>query len=253
MSDENSGLKDKVIVITGAGQGLGRATALALGEGGAKVALLGRTESKVQAVADKMNGNGLAIGCELQDSNAVKAAFAKVADKWGGVDVLINNAASYTIFRIEKATDEQIQDCMNSNFLGPIHCIREAIPSMRERGTGDIINLTTESVNHPIPYLTLYAATKGGIEVLSRGLRDELREDKIRVTTLRLGGIADPDKTTSQFDPAVAAEFREEFIASGRARYVGSGQQLKTVTDAITNLITLPRDANADILELRSI
>ena len=248
-----SQLDGKVVVVTGAGQGLGRALALALGAAGARVALLGRTLSKVQAVAEQMGDNGLAIGCELQDPDSVRSAFAQVQQTWGGVDVLINNAASYTIFKIENATDEQIQDSINANFLGPVHCIREAIPSMRERSSGDIINLTTESVNHPIPFLTLYAATKGGVEVLGRGLRDELRNDKIRVTTLRLGSIADPDKKPDQFDPAVAAEFREEFVASGRARHVGSGQSLETITGALIDLLTLPRDANVDLVELRAI
>lgn len=246
-------LDGKVVVITGAGQGLGKATALALGAAGARVALLGRTQSKVEAVEAQLDGHGLAIGCQLEDPDSVRGAFAQIKEKWGGVDVLINNAASYTIFKIENATDQQIQDSVNSNFLGPVHCIREAIPLMRERGTGDIINLTTESVNHPIPFLVLYAATKGGVEVLSRGLRDELRADKIRVTTLRMGSIADPDKSPNQFDPAVAAEFREEFIASGRARLVGAGQNLDTITGAILNIISLPRDANADLVELRAI
>lgn len=251
--NQAASLEDKVVVVTGAGQGLGRATALALAEAGARVALLGRTLSKVEAVAQEMKGRGLAIACEIQDPNSVRAAFARIKQEWGGVDVLVNNAASYTIFRIEAATDQQIQDSINSNLLGPINCIREAIPSMRERGTGDIINLSTESVNHPIPFLTLYAATKGGLEVLSRGLRDELRADKIRVTTLRMGSIADPNKSTDQFDAAVAAEFREEFVASGRARYVGSGQSLATITNALLGIITLPRDANADLVELRAI
>ena len=247
-----SALTGKSIVLTGAGQGLGRAAAIAFSEAGARVALLGRTLSKLEQTAEKMPGESLPVSVLLDDPQSVRDAFAQIKEKWGAIDVLINNAASYDIFKIEAATDEQIQSNINTNLTAPVYCIREAIPLMRASGGGHIVNISTESIHHPIPYLTLYAGSKGGLEVLTTGLKDELRPDNIRVTLLRLGGMADPDKTTAQFDPLVAKEFREAFVASGRDKMVGSLMTLPTVTSAMVQLLALPKDASMDILELRS-
>ena len=248
-----SGLKGKTIVLTGAGQGLGRAAAIAFSEAGARVAILGRTLSKLEQTAEKMPGESLVLSVLLDDPDSVRDAFSRIKEAWGGIDALINNAASYQIFKIEAATDEQITDSINTNLTAPVYCIREAIPLMRVNGGGHIVNISTESIHHPIPFLTLYAGSKGGLEILTTGLKDELRPDNIRVTLLRLGGMHDPDKTAGQFDPAVAAEFREAFVASGRDKMVGSLMTLSTVTSSMVQLLELPGDASMDILELRSI
>ena len=248
-----SDLKGKTIVLTGAGQGLGRAAAIAFSEAGARVALLGRTLGKLEQTAEKMPGESLAVSVSLDDPQSVREAFTQITEKWGGIDILINNAATYDIFKIEAATDEQIQNSINTNLTAPVYCIREAIPLMRKNGGGHIVNISTESIHHPIPYLTLYAGSKGGLEVLTTGLKDELRPENIRLTLLRLGGMADPDKTTAQFDPVVAREFREAFVASGRDKMVGALMNLSTVTSRMVQLLELPKDASIDILELRSV
>lgn len=247
-----SDLTDKVIAITGAGQGLGRATALALSQAGAKVVLLGRTLAKLEEVTAQAGGDTLAIQADVGDPDSVRSAFARIAEELGGVDMLINNAAWYPIFKIEAATDEQITQSINANFTGAVYCIREAVPQMRAKGGGHIINLSSESVHKPIPFLTLYAAGKAGLETLTRGLKTELRQDNIRLTLLRIGGIADPDKTREQFDASVSAEFRKAFIESGSAAMVGAGMQLSTVTQKIQEILELPEEASIDEMELRS-
>ena len=156
-----SDLKGKTVVLTGAGQGLGRAAAIAFSEAGARVALLGRTLGKLEQTAEKMPGESLAVSVSLDDPQSVREAFTQVAQKWGGIDILINNAASYDIFKIEAATDEQIQNSINTNLTAPVYCIREAIPLMRKNGGGHIVNISTESIHHPIPYLTLYTPPLG--------------------------------------------------------------------------------------------
>lgn len=246
-------LEGKSIVLTGAGQGLGRAAAVAFSDHGARVAVLGRTRSKLEDTAKKMPGESLVLSVSLDDPDDVRKAFAAIGESWGGIDVLINNAAVYEIFKIEAATDKQIQDNINTNLAAPTYCIREAIPLLRANGGGHIVNVSTESVHHPIPYLTLYAGSKGGLEILTLGLKDELRPDNIRVTLLRLGGMNDPDKAPgSQFDPKIAREFHEAFVASGRDKMVGTLMELSTVTGAMVNLLALPADSSIDVMELRS-
>ena len=247
-----SNLEGKVIAITGAGQGLGRAASLALSQAGAKVALLGRTLSKLESVCEAANGEVMALETDVGNPDSVNAAFERIGAHWGGVDMLINNAAWYPIFKIESATDDQINQSINANFIGAVYCIRAAIPQMRAKGGGHIINVSSESVHSPIPFLTLYAAGKAGLEVLTRGLKTELRPDNIRVTLLRIGGIADPDKTTAQFDPAVAAEFRKAFVESGARAMVGGGVKLETITAKIQEILELSDEASIDELELRS-
>lgn len=247
-------LQDKVIALTGAGQGLGRATAIAFDKEGAQVCLLGRTSSTLHGTADQMKGEALPIVTDVTSPNSVRSAFADIRDKIGHLDILVNNAAIYPLLKVESATDEQILNSIHTNLTGPILCIRESIPLLRTRGGGHIVNVSTESVLNPFPYLTFYATTKGGIEHLSRGLKNELRPDNIRVTLLRLGSMLDPAKSADTvFDPALSKQFREEYIAGGYQRMVGAGMRLETVADQIVNILKLPADASIDIMELRSI
>lgn len=248
-----SSLSNKVIVLTGAGQGLGRATAIALSEAGAKVCLLGRTLSKLDETASQMCGPSLSLSTDITSPASVRDAFEKIKAEFGQIDILINNAALYPIFKIEAATDEQILNSINTNLTGPVFCIREAIPLMRINGGGHIVNISTESIHHPFPFLTLYASGKSGVETLTRGLKDELRPDNIRLTLLRLGAMMDPDKSANtMFDPSLAKQFHEAVVAGGFDKMVGAGMELPTVTSEIVKLLELPEDASIDLLELRS-
>jgi NAD(P)-dependent dehydrogenase (short-subunit alcohol dehydrogenase family) len=183
-------LAAKVIVITGAGDGLGRALAKRFAQDGEKLVLLGRSLAKVQAVAAAVGGDTLALHCDVGSPDSVRAAFAQIERQRGRIDVLINNAAIFRPFLIAEATDAQVMECVLANLAGPIFCARSAIPLVRRGGL--IINASSKSMSLAF-----------GLERLSRGLHQELQERGIRVTTLR------PDQmmgaSSSDYEPATVS------------------------------------------------
>ena len=158
----------KTIVITGAGIGLGRAIARRFAREGETVVLLGRTFSKVQALAEELGEPHFAVECDVGSAESVRAAFAEIAKRHPKIDVLINNAAVYEPFLVQNATDEQIMQPTLTNFAGPIYTSRAAI-AMMDKG-GYIINVTSESVALEFPMLSLYQSTKAGLEHFSAGI-----------------------------------------------------------------------------------
>ncbi|HKU37880.1 MAG TPA: SDR family oxidoreductase, partial [Polyangiales bacterium] len=202
----------KVIVITGAGAGLGRALARRFAGDGEHVVLLGRGGAKVQAVAQELGSRALALECDVSSPDAVRAAFQVIAERHPKIDVLINNAAFYVPFLIAEASDEQILRILGTNLTGPILCARAAIPHM-VRG-GHIINVSSESVAMKFPHLVLYQTSKAGLERFSEGLQHELEASGIKVTLLRAGSMYEEGKKW-EIEPAVALRFAQAALAAG--------------------------------------
>ena len=202
----------KVIAITGANGGLGRALAQFFAEGGEQVVLLGRKLDKVQEVAAAIGSQAFAVACDVGKPESVTAAFKVIAGKYGKLDVLINNAAIFHPFLIEEATDAQIMDPVLANLAGPILCCRGAIPLMG-RG-GHIINISSESVTVPLPHLSVYQATKAGLENFSEHLQRELEDKGIRVTVVRAGQMMGPGMSV-EMEPQAAMRFGAEAMRRG--------------------------------------
>ena len=237
----------KVIVITGAGAGLGRTLARRLAADGETVVLLGRTASKVESVAAELGGKGLAIGCDVASPDSVRAAFKTIAGRHPKIDVLINCAAVYQPFLIADATDDQIAKILLTNLAGPIYCTRSAISMM---GPGaHIINVSSESVDLPFPHLLLYQSSKAGLERFSQGLHRELEPNGIRVTTVRAGQMADADKTWD-VDPAAAMAFAKAAMAAGLNLRERPISQFVSVTAVFRALIDLPADLHVTHMTL---
>ena len=237
----------KVMVITGAGIGLGRALARRFAGDGEQVVLLGRTHSKVQAAATEIGERALAIECDVASPESVKAAFAKLAARHARIDVLINNAAVFEPFLVAEASDAQVMNTIGINLTGAILCARAAIPLM---GAGaHIINVSSESVKLPFPHLLLYQASKAGLERFSEGLHAELEPQGIRVTTVRAGQMYEQGKIWN-VDPQAQMRFAKAALAVGINLRERPISQFASVTQVFRALIDLPADLHAAHISL---
>ena len=235
----------KVVVITGASGGLGRALAKRFAQDGEQLVLLGRSLAKVQAVAAAVGGDTLALHCDVGSPDSVRTAFAQIERHRGSIDVLINNAAIFRPFLIEEATDAQIMECISANLAGPIFCARSAIPMIRRGGL--IINVSSESVALPFPHLAVYQATKAGLERFAQALHLELEDRGIRVSTVRAGqmtGAVSP----SEMDPATAARFFEVAMKRGLNLIERGSTDYESTTGVFRQIIDAPSDMHVDFV-----
>lgn len=238
----------KIVAITGAGDGLGRALARRCAKAGDTVVLLGRTLSKVEAVAAELGEGHLAVQCDVQDPDSVRAAFAQVAERFPRIDVLINNAAIYEPFNVETASDEQIRGQLDTNLAGPIYCTREAIPLLK--GGGHLINISSESLHLKMPMLWLYAGTKAALELMSDMWAHELQPEGIRVTTVRAGQMMDETKTGSSWPPEVAMKFATENARVGINLRERGISHYNSAAETIYAVIAAPSDIHYGLVTL---
>jgi meso-butanediol dehydrogenase / (S,S)-butanediol dehydrogenase / diacetyl reductase len=234
----------KVIVITGANGGLGRALALRFANEGEKVVLLGRSLEKVQEVATAIGANAMAVACEVTSPDSVRAAFVEIAKMHPTIDVLINNAAIFDPFLIEEARDDQILGGILNNLAGPMLCTRSAVPMMGQGGL--IINVSSESVDLPFPHLLVYQSTKAGLEQFSKGLHRELEGKGIRVSTVRAGQMTGAGQS-AVMDPETGMRFFQACIARGFNPMDRGTTQYESTTGLFRLLIDLPADMHLDI------
>lgn len=242
-------LEGRTIVVTGSGRGLGRNLVRRIVAEGGQAVATGRRLAQIEEAVAPLGDQALAVAADLGEPADVERLFAETEKRFGKIDALINNAAIYDFFRIADATAERIRSSVHANLLAPILCTRAAIPLLRKTGGGDIINVTSEIVRQPFAFLTTYGATKAGLEHFSGGARSELRPDSIRVTTLRLGAMFDPERTEAPADP----EVMKAFIEVNAARLAASGKTLMALDDVsscIVDMLTIPRALSYEFVEL---
>jgi NAD(P)-dependent dehydrogenase (short-subunit alcohol dehydrogenase family) len=249
-ADGSRALEGRIAVVTGGHDGIGYYITEALVAAGVRVAILGRRGGRLEEAAHRIGGDVLPIVCDISDPDNVRQAFGKVDEQLGVLDVLINNAALFPLFKVGEATDEELQTAVGTNVLGVLYCMRATIERMRKRGAGDIISLSSESVRRPFPYLATYAATKAAIETLTRGLKQEVRPHGIRVSVLRSGHVEVPDREARTWDPERARAFYQEAEAGGYMTEVGPGIAPQATANAVVNMLRQPDDAVIDLLEL---
>lgn len=202
--------RGKVVVIAGGSRGLALAMARRLAREGARLVLLARDEGElVRAREDieRRGGDVLTIRCDVRDRADAEAAIRRVVTQLGGVDVLINNAGVIQVGPIEVMTHEDYEDSIRTHLAGPLHMALAAIPEMRRRGGGRIINISSIGGKIPIAHLVPYNAGKFALVGLSEGMRAELLKDHIVVTTVVPGLM----RTGSIYNAFFKGRNREEF------------------------------------------
>ena len=243
-------LAGKVAVVTGASKGMGRQFVAALVAAGARVACLARPSPELDTLATEHGAAILTLPCDVTDSAAVNAAIDRAAVHFGRIDVLVNNAAIYHPFAFESGSDAIIRQHVDVNVLGVAWPIRAAIPHLRVT-QGQIVSISSESVELPFPMLALYAATKAAVETLSEGLRAELRGHGIRVSVLRSGSVSGGSGGNAWSEEARQAFFRK-IVETGHAAMSGTPATPESMAQALVAILSLPRDVSVDLIELRA-
>ncbi len=238
----------KTIVITGAGDGLGRALARRFAKDGDTVILLGRTLSKVQAVAEELGAPAMAVQCDVADGASVKAAFAAVAKVHPKIDVLINNAGIYWPFTLAEATDELVQNISAININGTIFCARDALPLFQ--GDGLILNVTSESAELKTPMMWHYAASKHAVELIGEMWARELEPQGVRVTTVRAGQMYDETKTAAPWPVETSMKFGAAAAAVGIDLRGKGSSHYASVTDAFRAILDMPKDTHLNLVAI---
>lgn len=184
--------KMQVILITGVSSGIGRQLAVDLTKRGATVVGCGRSQERMQATLSEMrnaNPSSTVHVCDVGDPQQVKAMVKRVLEEYGKIDILINNAG----FGIHKSFSDlpldSIEGMVRTNLLGAVYCIKEVLPSMIERRSGHIVNISSVSGKIGFPNVATYSATKFALIGLSESLYHELRPLGIRVSVVCPGPV----------------------------------------------------------------
>ncbi|MFG3293900.1 SDR family NAD(P)-dependent oxidoreductase [Streptomyces sp. NPDC048179] len=193
MADVNTELRldGRTAWVTGAGKGLGRAIAVALSQAGATVAVTARTAPDLEQLAAELAGHGgktLVVPGSIADSAAVREMAERITDATGRLDTLVNCAGISPHFtRSERVTDQDWQQVLDVNLQGTFYCCREAGKAMLAQRSGSIVNVSSVHASTGFERIAAYAASKGGVEALTRALAVEWADRGVRVNSLAPG------------------------------------------------------------------
>jgi NAD(P)-dependent dehydrogenase (short-subunit alcohol dehydrogenase family) len=229
-----SKLAGKIALVTGGSRGIGRAIAEALLEEGVRVAICGRNRESLEKAADDLAAKGEIAGttCNMGRNEEVEALFRFVADRFGGLDVLVNNAGVGHFAPVHELTPEQWREVIDTNLSGVFYATRAAVPMMRQRGGGFILNIGSLAGKNPFAAGAAYNASKFGLNGMSEAMMMDLRYENIRVSQIMPG--------------SVETEFRPG--GSESADWKLSARQ---IADTAVHLIAMPERNLASRVEMR--
>jgi len=184
-----------VIVVTGAGSGIGRASALMLAERGATVVAVDRDGEAIDKIT--ATTGGLAIAVDIRDPQHGDAVIARVLERYQRVDAVVANAGVGYVGDFATMPPEDITSLVEVNFRGPLLLTRAALPSMTERGSGALVFTTSIAGGVPVPTEAAYCFSKSALETFADALREELRPTGVTVTTVRPGVVRTRSTTTA--------------------------------------------------------
>ena len=185
-------LAGKICIVTGAGSGIGRASAIRFAEEGAKVTAVDIDGDAVEATVRSIGPEAVAVQADVSVAAEVKAYTDATVERWGGLHVVFNNAGVNLPGVFHEATDEVIDRTLNVNVKGCIYGCRYAIPYMLAGGGGSLINTTSVNGIVAEPFLTIYATSKGAIVMLSKGIALDYAKQGIRCNALAPGWVDTP-------------------------------------------------------------
>ncbi|AZU64381.1 SDR family oxidoreductase [Neobacillus mesonae] len=182
----------KVVVITGAGSGLGASLAKKYSELGAHVCLLGRTKSKLDQTAETLTQSHSIYEVDVTSKSEVAKVMQSIKEAVGPVDLLINNAGVGAFDLAENIGEESVHNMIDINLKGTIFCTQEVLPDMKQRNQGLIVNVVSTAGVEGKVNETVYCASKFGVRGFTESLAIELRDTEIRVLGAYMGGMKSP-------------------------------------------------------------
>jgi NAD(P)-dependent dehydrogenase (short-subunit alcohol dehydrogenase family) len=219
-------LEGKVALVTGGSRGIGRGIVEALRAEGATVALTARSAQVAAQVAREIGGGTLGFACDVRSEELVERLFRQVDEAAGGLDILVNNAGIGVFAPVSEMEPEDWRAVIETNLNGAFYCCHEAVPRMRRRGGGYIVNISSLAGKNPFVNGAAYNASKFGLNGFSEALMMEVRYDGIRVSYLMPGSVATEfgrgasEKSDWALTPADVAEVVLDLLRSpGRALF----------------------------------
>jgi NAD(P)-dependent dehydrogenase (short-subunit alcohol dehydrogenase family) len=182
-------LKDKTAIVTGGTKGIGRAIAEALLREGLSVCIAARNQDEINQAVDELGEKASGFVCDVRNYEQVRALMSYTIKQLGGFDILINNAGIGIFETVEETSAEDFRAILETNLFGVFYCCREAIPEMRRRGGGYIINISSLAGANPHPQMAAYNASKFGLNGFSEALMQEVRHDGIKVSYIMPGSV----------------------------------------------------------------
>lgn len=254
MSSHESLVKNSVIAITGASQGVGLAAAKMLVDRGARVALIARNrEALDKACAALNNGGGMprarGFAVDVGDHEGVQKVFADIHSTFGQLDGIVNNAGLARPNKICDTDPQELALQLTTNIAGVIYCCKAAYPYLKQSSNGRIVNISSASARSrmEISHLGVYSATKCAVDRLSDELRDELREEGISVTVLSPGATA-TDFAAGWDMKKLARAFR---AWTKKSKYFDGYMEAQHVGQAIADCFNYPKGVSIDFIEIR--
>lgn len=235
-------LQGKVAVVTGASKGIGRATALRLGEDGARMVIAATSVDLLQTLREDLEGMGvecLSQRCDVTRLSDCESLIRQSLERFGTIDILVNNAGVGFSGKIVESDPEQAEQMVKVNILGVYHMTRTVLPSMIERRRGDIVNIGSVAGVKYSPQFAMYSATKFAVRAFSEALRNEVQGHNIRVTLIHPGMTNTP--------------FFESFAGKGSPVPLDKGEILDPgdIADAIHHALTRPDGVSLNELTVR--
>jgi NAD(P)-dependent dehydrogenase (short-subunit alcohol dehydrogenase family) len=193
MQTTSSTLDGKAAVVTGGSRGIGFAIAEALAAAGASVAITGRSRSHLDEAAKRLAVHGARIAttrADVRKAEDASRAIDEAAERFGGLDILVNNAGVGRFAKVSEMSPEDWREVIETNLSGVFYCCRAAIPRLRSRGGGWIINISSLAGKNPFVGGSAYCASKSGLNAFSEALMQEIRYDNIRVSYVLPGSVS---------------------------------------------------------------
>ena len=223
----------KVALVTGGSRGIGYAIAESFTAQGATAVITGRNPGDLDQARQRLGGQTLAIEADVRDPEQVNRAVQQTVDRFGGLDILVNNAGVGSFGHLADMSIAEWQSVVETNLSGVFYCCHAAIPHLRARGGGWIINISSLASKNPFVGGTAYCASKAGLNAFSEALMQEVRYDNIRVSYVLPGSVA------------------TGFGGRGRSGQADWKIRAEDVAAVVLDLVTMPERSLPSRVELR--